>query len=63
MKCVICNSYFRQSIYNQTAYCYACVDDMDSELQGIFTDLTNPTGRVAAVFYDHTNDDEDCHGF
>lgn len=63
MKCVICSSYFKQSAYNRTLYCYACLEEMDGELQAVVTELTNPSGRVPAVFYDHSNDEDDCHGF
>jgi hypothetical protein len=61
MKCVICNQYFKRSVFNQTFECDACqaivLDEFDSEMQVEVELLRHPSGKTQAVIYDDMNDD------
>lgn len=55
--CVTCGSYYRKSVYNDSAFCESCSDDVvDSEYRLEMDLLQNPSGRVQPVFYDDTDD-------
>lgn len=60
MKCIICNSYFKLSAFNQTAVCSNCQDTemLDYEEQEVVAQVINKSGRVLPVFndYDYNND-------
>jgi hypothetical protein len=64
MKCVICNQYFKQSVFNQGYECDDCsnvlLNEVDSESEVDFEILKNPSGKTAAqIHYDW----DDSHGF
>lgn len=56
MKCIICNQYFKHTIFNNTYECDECrsivLDEIDSETQVEFSLLRNPSGRTHAHIYD-----------
>lgn len=63
MKCIVCNQYFKQSVFNQGYECDNCIDvldEIDSEAEVEFELLKNPNGRtVAQIHYEW----DDSHGF
>lgn len=56
MKCIICNQYFKHTIFNNTYECDECrsivLDEIDSETEVEFSLLKNPTGKTQAHIYD-----------
>lgn len=65
MKCIICNQYFKRSVFNQGFECESCqsivLDEFDSEMQVEVELLKHPSGKTQAVIYDEHNDPEmDC---
>lgn len=63
MRCVICDKYFKRSVFNQTFECDACqsmlLDEIDSEMQVEVELLRHPTGKTQAVIYDDYEDTGD----
>ncbi len=63
MRCVICNKYFKHSVFNQGFECDACqstvLDEIDSEMQVEFELLRCPSGKTQAVIYDDYEDTGD----
>lgn len=61
--CICCKSYFKNSLFNQTAMCLDCsaVSDIedDSDLQLEIDKLVNRTNKTKPVFYDDRLDDTD----
>jgi Zn finger protein HypA/HybF involved in hydrogenase expression len=63
MKCIVCNQYFKQSVFNQGYECDNCIDvldEIDSESEVDIEILKNPSGKTAAqIHYEW----DDSHGF
>jgi hypothetical protein len=64
MKCIVCNQYFKQSVFNQGYECEDCssavLDEVDQETEVDLGLLLNPNGKTKAqINYDW----DDSHGF
>lgn len=61
MKCIICNQYFKRSVFNQGFECESCqsivLDEFDSEMQVEVELLKHPSGKTQAIIYDDPYDD------
>ena len=61
MKCIICNQYFKRSVFNQGFECESCqsivLDEIDSEMQVEVELLRHPSGKTQAVIYDPHDED------
>jgi Zn finger protein HypA/HybF involved in hydrogenase expression len=61
MKCIICNQYFKHTVFNQSFECENCqsivLDEIDSEMQVEVELLKHPSGKTRAVMYDDLYDD------
>jgi hypothetical protein len=62
MRCIICNTYFKQHQFNRSKECDDCASTgnsyIDSETEVDIENMLNPTGKVKAVFYRETFDDD-----
>lgn len=63
MKCISCNTYFKQNAFNRTNECDDCSSSADNIIDDEFEVelelLRNPSGKVQPVFYDYdVNDPE-----
>ena len=58
--CIICGTYFKRTIFNNTSTCEDCVApvvDEDEEMNVELSLLTNPSGKVQVVRYDDNDVD------
>jgi hypothetical protein len=65
MRCVICNTYFKQHSFNRTKQCDDCLgadgssNYIDSETEVDINSVLNPSGKVQPVFYPESASDMD----
>lgn len=58
--CIICGTYFKKTIFNNTSMCDECVTPLpeeDSEMELEVELLRNPSGKVKPVMYDDNDVD------
>ena len=64
MRCRTCGDYFKQSIFNPSAFCDSCYDagagvqELDQETQVDMYFMQNPKGRVQPKIFDSCDSDE-----
>ena len=62
MKCIICNTYFKQHAFNRTNECDDCTDMLfpviDQETEIDVELMKNPSGKTRPVFYEDRDDPE-----
>lgn len=64
MRCIICNTYFKQHQFNRTKECDDCIGNtassgIDSETEVDIEKMLNPTGKVPPYFYKESYSDHE----